>query len=429
MLPKLKDIVTTLAARGVSMGGPLIVGIITARALGPEDRGQYFLIMSYALIASQIANLGLHASNTYLVANRRYLLGPLFVNGLYVAVIVTPVVALVIVLVLGWPQALGLVAAPGSSTGPVALAAVLLAPLILMLVYISNLAVAVGRVSLYNALTIGYSLLAVVVAGAVWLVGGGTLSFLLAAAFSAAAVCAFVSLRLLSGCRLHANFDLALFKDGFIFAFKAYLTTMFGSLMMRVGILALQQHASMSEIGLFSIAVQLTDGIAQLPATIGILMFPIMLRTETVHRRKAMWRAFWGLGAAMFAMLVVGGIASYWLIPFLFGESFAGSYPYTIALFPQLLLLALMTVISQYLAAEGFPWTQVLAWVVGFLVQAVLSYWLASLWGGFGVAIALTVSSSVVLGILLFAVFSKTEDSATMTDGNQPILAPDIPSR
>jgi O-antigen/teichoic acid export membrane protein len=429
MLPRLKEIVTTLAARGVSMGGPLIVGIITARALGPEDRGQYFLIMSYALIASQIANLGLHASNTYLVANRRDLLGPLFVNGLYVAVIVAPVVALVIVLALGWPQAFGSAVAPGSSTGPVALAAVLLAPLILMLVYVSNLAVAIGRVSLYNALTVGYSLLAVGVAAVIWLAGGGTLSFLLAAAFSAAVVCTLVSLQLLSGSHFRANFNVSLFKEGLIFAFKAYLTTMFGSLMMRVGILALQQHASMSEIGLFSIAVQLTDGIAQLPATIGMLMFPIMLRTETAHRRKAMWRAFWGLGAAMFAVLVVGGIASYWLIPLLFGESFAGSYPYTIALFPQLLLLALMTVISQYLAAEGFPWTQVLAWIAGFLVQSVLSYWLASIWGGFGVAIALTVSSSVVLGMLLFAVFRTGRGSAATMDGDRSIFAPDILSR
>jgi O-antigen/teichoic acid export membrane protein len=429
VLPKLKDIATTLVARGVAMGGPLIVGIITARALGPEDRGQYFLVMSYALIASQIANLGLQASNTYLVANRRELLGPLFVNGLYVAAIITPLVALVIVLALGWPQALGIAASQGNSTGPVALAAVLLAPLILMLVYISNLAVAIGRVSLYNVLTIGYSLLAVVVAAVLWAEGGGTLSFLLGAAFSAAAVCAVVAWRLLSGCHLRARFDVDLFKKGFVFAFKAYLTTMFGSLMMRVGILALQQHASMSEVGLFSIAVQLTDGIAQLPATIGMLMFPLMLRTETVHRRAAMWRALWGLGSAMFVLLVLGGIASYWLIPFLFGESFAGSYPFTIALFPQLLLLSFMTVISQYLAAEGYPWTQVVAWVIGFVIQTVLSYWLARVWGGIGVAIALTVSSSVVLGILLFEVFRKGGDTAAMANNKQAILTSDMSNR
>jgi O-antigen/teichoic acid export membrane protein len=428
MLPKLKDVAATLVSRGVAMGGPLIVGIITARALGPEDRGQYVLIMSYALIASQIATLGLHASNTYLVANRPELLVPLFTNGLYVAAILAPLVALIVVFALGWPQALGLVASSENSTGPVALAAVLLAPLMVLMIYVSNLAVAVGQVSLYNALTVGYSLLAMFVAVMVWGGGGGTLSFLLGAIISVALVCAVASWRLLTGHRLRVSFDVDLFRRGFVYAIKAYLTTMCGSLMMRIGILALQKHASMSEVGLFSVAVQLADGIAQLPATIGLLIFPLMVRTATGHRRAAMWRAFWGLGGAMFLLLVIGGIASYWLIPFLFGQSFAGSYPLTIALFPQLLLLSFMTVISQYLAAEGYPWTQVFAWIVGFIVQTVLSYWLASKWGGFGVAMALTISSAVVLGILLLEVFRKRRSAAAMAE-NEQAMAPDVSSR
>src|SRR6185437_1160314 len=198
MLPKLKDVAATLISRGVAMTGPLIVGIVTARALGLEDRGQYFLIMSYALIASQIATLGLHASNTYLVANRPELLAPLFINGLYVAALLAPLVALIVVFAWGWPQALGM-ASPENSIGPMSLVAALLAPLIVLMVYVSNLAVAVGQVPLYNALTVGYSVLAMIVAGIVWVGGGGTLSFLLGAAFSAALVCAVVSWRLLIG--------------------------------------------------------------------------------------------------------------------------------------------------------------------------------------------------------------------------------------
>lgn len=429
MLPQLKDIATTLAARGVAMGGPLIVGIITARALGPEDRGQYFLVMSYAFVASQIAGLGLHASNTYLVARRPELLAPLFVNCSYIAMILTPLIALIVVLALGWSPTTGNVATAGKSIGPVALVAVLLAPLIVFMTYVSNLAVAVGRVSLFNALTVGYSLLVVIVALIVWGGGGGTLSFLLGAVFSAAAVCLVVSWRLISGRRLRMNFDVALFRRGFVYAIKAYLSSMCGSLMMRVGILALQMHSSMSEIGLFSVAVQLADGLAQLPATIGLLIFPLMIRTAAENRRAAMWRAFWGLGVAMFLLLVIGGIASYWLIPLLFGQSFAGSYPLTIALFPQLLLLSFMTVLSQYLAAEGYPWAQVFAWVVGFAVQTVLSYYFASLWGAFGVAIALTVSSAIVLGILLLEVVRRGGDPVATLDDESSRLASDISGR
>lgn len=418
---KFGDVVTTLAARGVAMVGPFIVSVITARALGPGDRGQYFLIISYAQIAAQIASLGLHVSNTYLVANRRELAGQLLVNGVYIGSIVTPIVALVIAAFLGWPEVLGIAKSSETSIGPLALAAALIAPISVLLLYASNLAIAVGKVHLFNISTVGYSIVTVIIAAGVWIAGGGVFSFLLAAAVSAGVTCLFVSRQLLAGESLPVSFDLRLLRKGFVYAFKAYLATMFGFLMMRVGILALQQNASLTEVGLFSIAVQLSDGLAQLPSTIGLLLFPLMLRTKVELRRKAMWRAFWGLGGSMLAILVVVGIALRWLIPLLFGEAFAESFPLTLAMFPQLLLLSLITVISQYLAAEGYPWRQVFAWIIGFIVQTILSYWLSSLWGGFGVAISLTVSCALVLIILCFEVARKDAVPAIRTKADSDI--------
>lgn len=406
MLPKIGEITFTLAARGVAMIGPLVVSVITARALGPADRGVYFLVMSYAQIAAQVANLGLHSSNTYLGANRPELVGRLLVNSMYIAVLVAPVVALAIALLLGWPEALGMPFLATSSTGPVALMAVLLAPLMVAQLYVSNLAVGIGKVLLFNALTIGYSVLVVVLSGAVWVAKGGAVWFLFASAGAVAIICLIGAVRLLRGCLpLAWAFDRVLFREGVAFAFKAYLSTMFGFLMLRVGILALQQNASLEEVGLFSIAVQLTDGLGQLPATIGILLFPMMIRTEVTQRRTSMWRAFWGLGATMFVILVVGAIASQWLIPLLFGEAFEKSLPLTLAMFPQLLVLSFITVVSQFLAAQGYPWRQVWAWIIGFVIQAILSYWLTGLWAGFGVAVSQTISLGVVLAVLLREVF------------------------
>jgi len=413
MLPKMGEIAFTLAARGVAMIGPLVVSVVTARALGPADRGVYFLVMSYAQVAAQVANLGLHSSNTYLGATRHDLVSRLLVNSLYIAVLVAPVAALAIALLLGWPQALGMSSPETSSAGPVALMAVLLAPLIVAMLYVSNLAVGIGKVLLFNALTIGYSVLVVLLSGAVWIARGGVLWFLFASAAAVAIVCMVGAAALLRGHPLSWAFDRGLFRQGVAFAFKAYLSTMFSFLMVRVGILALQQHASLTEVGLFSIAVQLTDGLSQLPATIGILLFPMMMRTEAGQRKGSMWRAFWGLGGTMFAILVVGGIAAQWLIPLLFGPAYQKSLPLTLAMFPQLLLLSFITVVSQFLAAEGYPWRQVWAWIIGFVIQAVLSYWLTAVWGGFGVAVSQAISFGIILVILMGEVFATKHVSDT----------------
>jgi len=78
---------------------------------------------------------------------------------------------------------------------------------------------------------------------------------------------------------------------------------------------------------------------------------------------------------------------------------------------PSVMIVSLVSVISQYLSAEGFPMNQVLAWLVGLIVQTALSYWFAAKWGGVGVALAIMVSSSLVFALLLLeTLFRRTGD-------------------
>lgn len=405
MLPGFRDIVTTVLARAIAMIGPFGVSIITARVLGPEDRGQYFLIVSYAQIAAQIANLGLQTSNTYLAANRPELVGRLLVNSFYVAAIVTPVAALATLVFVGRPELLGFSAPPGASLGPEAFMAVLLAPLIVAFLYIVNMAVGIGRIQLFNGLTILSGVAAVGAAAAVGLYGGGTADFLVAAAVAVAVSSVIGGVLVLSGTRIPLSFDIPLFRKGALFGLKVYLSTLLGFLMMRVGVIALQQRSDLLEVGQFSIAVQIADALILLPGTVGLLLFPSLLRMEGGDRQAAMWRVFRRLGALMAALLIMGAPLIPWILPLIFGAAYQKAVLLTLAMLPSVLIVSMITVLSQYLAAEGYPWRQVTAWLVGFAVQAGLSYWLAGEFGGFGVAIALTVSSGLVFLLLLREAF------------------------
>jgi O-antigen/teichoic acid export membrane protein/glycosyltransferase involved in cell wall biosynthesis len=398
---------TTLAARIFAMVGPFAVSIITARALGPEERGRYFLVLALAQIGAQIGNLGLQSSNTFIVAKRHELIGPLLANSLFVSATVAPAVTLVLALVFGWPNALGLESIVGGSLGPVALAAAVISPLLVSSLYISNLAIAVGRIELFNGMTIAYSLLAIAAASVVFATGGSTATFLLATAIAITLPSVAGVQRLLSGQAFRLRFNAELFRRGIAFAVKTYLATMLGFVMMRVGVFALQHQGDFHEIGQFSVAVQLSDGLTMLPSTVGIILFPMLIRADGHQRRPAMWRAFWGLGAIMAVVLGAVGILAPWLIPLLFGQAFTGAVILTQAMLPSIMIISLISVLSQYLAAEGFPVTQVLAWLVGLVVQTVLSYWLAAEWGGLGVALATTISGSLVFLLLLLETLSR----------------------
>lgn len=404
----LHDIATTLAARFLAMIGPFAVSIITARVLGPEDRGRYFLVIALAQISTQIANLGLQSSNTYLAANRRELVGPLLANSVLVACTFAPLVTILIALIFSWPEQLGLGPLVGTPLGPIAFWAVLLAPPMLLSIYINNLALAIGRVRLFNGLTIAYSIIAIAVALVILAVGGSVPLFLLGASISLIVPAVFGIVSVLAGRQMQFRFDSELFRNGFAFAARAYVAALLSALMARVGALALQHHGNIEEIGQFSVAVQLTDGLTMLPSTIGALLFPKLMQIGSDRRGPAMWRTFWSLGIVMLAILIVAGILAPWIVPLVFGQPFARAAILTQALLPSVLLLSLITVASQYLAAEGFPKIQVIAWLIGLLVQTALSYWLAGRWGGLGVSLAISASNALVLAVLLCGVFART---------------------
>lgn len=394
MLPRFRDVMTTLVARGLAMMGPFVVSVVTARVLGPEDRGLYFLVVSYAAMAAQIANLGLHSSNTYLVANHPERLGALTVNSIYVAAIVAPLVALVLVVFFTLP------ASSSESAGLASFVAVLLAPLLVGFIFLTNLAVGVGRLPLFNGLTIFAGIAAIAAAGLAALLNGRTLTFLLAAVAAMAVSCLVVGSLLLAGKRIRARFDLPLFRQGVAYAARAYLATLFGFLMMRVGVIALQQRASLEEIGQFSIAMQVSDALILIPGTVGLLLFPGLVRAPRGDRWRATLQTLWRLGLLMVVMLMIVGLTTPIILPMVFGTAYERAVPMTQALMLPAFLISLVTVISQYLAAEGFPWRQVHAWGAGFVLQAGLSYWLAGTYGGMGVAFALAASSVLVLVIL-----------------------------
>src|SRR3954470_22049057 len=76
-----------LAARGFAILGSFGVAILTARMLGPADRGRYYYIITLAAVGVQFASLGIHASNSYLIARTPGLLAQVMTNTAWIAVL------------------------------------------------------------------------------------------------------------------------------------------------------------------------------------------------------------------------------------------------------------------------------------------------------------------------------------------------------
>jgi len=79
----LRAFVATAGTRLMLAAFSLATGVLTARVLGPEGRGQYFLGVTLMTLGAQLATLGFHSSNTYQLSRREDALRGLVANSFW----------------------------------------------------------------------------------------------------------------------------------------------------------------------------------------------------------------------------------------------------------------------------------------------------------------------------------------------------------
>ncbi len=137
------QVALTFFTRGARLLASLVASIITARALGPEGRGEYFLVITISALILQFANLGLASSNTYLVARNPSLLPSLLGNSVVVSFVVGGLAAVGVAV---WLAVTSVFPIDPLTLAPI----IVLAPVTLFYLLGSNLLVGIGRLTAYN---------------------------------------------------------------------------------------------------------------------------------------------------------------------------------------------------------------------------------------------------------------------------------------
>jgi O-antigen/teichoic acid export membrane protein len=379
-MPRLTILVAyaeTLAARGLAIAGQVGVAVITARALGPEDRGRYFYIVTLGALAAQLGMLGLQASNGYLVARDRNLLPAIITNTLW------------IIFVGGLGASALIITADHLLAGGKADANSLYVPWLCLATLafscFSNLAVACDRPRLYNILIAAN---AAALLGAVG-IGAGiekTVPTFLLVTLCALIGMAIVSLAALVGSGpLDWRFNTAIFRRGLTMALKAHFASLAAFLFSRLGIIILRGHGDFDDVGHWSVAVQITDALLVVPGTIGILLYPRWARASDQERWRGLTNALLAVGSLMLLACAVAAVLAGPVIGILFGAPFSPAALLTLTLLPSTFFLSLTSMMSNFLTTYGVPKAQMAGWAMACAAFALGSLLVAPDFGAFGV--------------------------------------------
>jgi O-antigen/teichoic acid export membrane protein len=337
----LGGIATNVASQLLTFG----IGILVTRALGPEARGIYFIIMTFIGVVVTLGTLGLPNANTVFIAQRRYALGTLHANSIGAALALGGVAFL----------AYGLLHAALSGSILAGVPAVYIVwglgqtPLLFYENFWSGLAIGMGRVGQYNLFLLWRTLGTALLVTGLFALGALNVESLLAvwtvANLAGAVWMVWALLRLAVGPLWPSR---AALEEALRFGLRLHLGGIATITWQRFDSFFLNAVHGAAAVGQYSLAVGLTEGLWRVAGpVVNAIQHPVTSSggaEACVLTRRV-------LRHVLFILLILGGglgVTAPWLVPFLYGEAFAPAVPATQILLVGTIGVGLAMVTSVY---------------------------------------------------------------------------------
>jgi O-antigen/teichoic acid export membrane protein len=377
------------------VGLGVVTSVLTARALGPAGRGELAIAAAITAIAVQFGNLGLHATNTWVVAREPDLLGRLLANSVFVSLVVGASIA----------SAIAVLAAAAPSLvpvdGPLLIVALVGIPLGLATLLTGNLLIGTNRVRDYNVLELASRILSIGAVVAVIAIGLVSPLAFLVGGTAVAAILVGTSVLIL---KRHASAPtrphLSLLRRHWQFGLKAYVLALFSFLIIRADLFLVEAYLGDAAVGQYSIAVALIDLIYALPVVIASLLFPRLSRmSEPADAAPYTSMIAVRVAAVMTGGAIIAALAAEPAIRMLYGIEFADAAPAFVWLLPGMVCLAIHTIVMSYFASVGYPRPVLIALPAALAVNLVANLVLLPQFGIIGASAASTIAYAVMLAV------------------------------
>ncbi len=411
-----RKVAETYATQLLRVGIGLLISAILARALGPAGLGLYGVAVAIGTLGIQLANGGLHISNTYYVAKNRALLPALLGNALRISLLGGSVLGGgAWIVFLCWPALAPL-------SGSLLTLALAWIPVGLAYLLLLNLLLGLQMVRAYNGIELGNRLLSLglivlLVALRVARVETTLIASLIALLVSSGV--ALWCLRSLSS--VYPRVSMPLFKDTIGVGFRAYLVCLFSFLVLRIDLLMVKYMLGAEQAGYYSVAATIADYVSMFAAVVALILFPkLSALSDNAEKLRMAKRAAFGTGVALLPAVVVAAAFAKFLIPLLFGSAFLPAASALIWLLPGIFFLGIEVVIVQFLNSQGFPSSLIVLWAVSTVLNIGLNLWAIPRHGITGASAVSSISYFLVFSVVWWIIWRGKYSEKVCSDAAVP---------
>lgn len=395
-----RDIVQVFGGQLAMMVIGIGTSVVTARALGPHDRGLFQLLVLLPVTLGNFAKLGIPQASVYFMRRKAAPASDVASNALWTALVMGTAMAVGCWFARDWIQARLLKDAPLEVLPPI----LALVPLVLLQTYFLGIAQAQERFREYNIqqvvpnvlLLVGMSIVLYVFHLGLW---GAVMTHVAITAFMAV----WLALRIHRVAPLRLRLDWSLAREMLGFGGKSYVQTLAATQHQRLDQYLVGYFLEPGQVGLYAVAVNMTNVLTRVWESTGTVLFPRLAGADdrTAHAataRVARHTVFLTIVGAL-GILAVGPV-SIWL---LYGPKFHGAIAPMLWLLPGLVMMALYQILTRNFTSRGKQEINILAAVLALALNIGLNVFLIPRWGIAGAAISHDLSYSVAAVVLMVA--------------------------
>lgn len=399
-----RHVLSTTGATLISGGFGLVLTLLVARSLTPDQNGHYAQFVLVFNIVYIALNLGLGPASTFFVASRRASVWSVSLINFYV---LAALACLVLFAGLashhwGWSESLERLLKIPTSMLYSGLAAGML-----LLSCNQVLAILMGshRYDLANILNVSraaITLLFVSLITLLWNVSIISIAVIHTTGFALAlALALWASRKVLSGQSSDSpRVPEAGLRSMLGYGGLVYLSNILHYLAMRGLLLLLSYYSAPELVGFFSLALILLEVTLLFPSAIGQLVFP-QSSTDGFDHRKLETMLRLNLYVSLLFVLCIVLLAKP-VILLLIGAPYAPVAQVLIHLSPSIILLAVPRILSQLLSGQGHPGYPLFAAAISLALGTMLAVWAIPNWGIIGAAWVANLVSAITAAVTVF---------------------------
>jgi O-antigen/teichoic acid export membrane protein len=393
----IEDFGGTLATTFAKMGFGVIIGVITARTLGPASRGIFSLVSTFPASLTTLTKFGQAQAVIYFIRREKVDASTVASTAVWFGLGTGAILVVGVLLLHDWILSTVLRGVPLW-----ALVTILpMIPILLMESYLYGVLQATDRFRIYNTRLLGESVIALVLM-AVVLVG---LKLGLPGALGVSIVLNTVMLlwvfwTIHKDTPLRFTFDRDLFRRMFRYGMKSHMQIIASHFNFKAGVYLCSYYLTPSEVAFYSIGAKFAEQMMSLPQSLGLAMFPRLagVTEERVHAMTA--AACRQTLMVTVTSAVVLTLSGRFAIVTLYGIAYEPAAVPLIWISWGIVMMSMYVLLSRDFTARDRQVINVIAAYIALLGNIGLNVWLIPRYGIRGAAMGTAISYAVAAGLL-----------------------------